>query len=77
MKNEVRNVVSDADGVKDIWSWYSGRRLLCKLYRTFPAPAMGARFTVYGQASHADMLDDWHCSLQKRVMSRLIQIRQH
>ena len=28
------------------WSCHSGRRLLCKLCRTFPPPTMGARFTV-------------------------------
>ena len=32
---------------------------------------------VFGQAGHADLLDGWRCFLQKRVMSRLIQVRQH
>ena len=27
-----------------------------------PAPSNGARFTVLGQASQADPLDDWRCS---------------
>ena len=27
------------------WSCHSGHKLLCKLCRTFPPPAMGARFT--------------------------------
>ena len=40
-----------------------------------PAPAMGARFTFLEQAGHADPLDGWHCSSQKRAMSRLIQVR--
>ena len=38
---------------------------------------MGARFTVFGPAGHADPMDDWRCSSQKRVMSRLIRVRQH
>ena len=29
------------------WSCHSGLRLLCKLCRTSPPPAMGARFTVF------------------------------
>ena len=29
------------------WSCQSGPTLLCKLRRTFPPPAMGARFTVF------------------------------
>ena len=29
-------------------SCHSGHKLLCKLCRTFPPPAMGARFTVFG-----------------------------
>ena len=45
--------------------------------RTFPPPAMGVRFTVFGQAGHADPLDGWRCSSQKWVISRLIQVRQH
>ena len=28
------------------WSCHRGHKLLCKLCRTFPSPAMGARFTV-------------------------------
>ena len=31
----------------------------------------------FGQAGHADLLDGWRCFSQKRVMSRLIQVRQH
>ena len=30
------------------WSCHSGFKLLCKLCRTSPPPAMGARFTVFG-----------------------------
>ena len=59
------------------WSCHIGHKQLCKLCRTFPPPSMGVRFTVFGQAGHADPLDGWHCSSQKRVMSRLIQVRQH
>ena len=29
------------------WSCHSGHKLLCKLCRTFPPPAMGARFTFF------------------------------
>ena len=47
-----------------------------KLCRTSPPPAMGARFTVFGHAGHADPLDGWRCCSQKRVMSRPIQVRQ-
>ena len=58
------------------WSCHSGLKLLCKLCRTSPPPAMGARFTVFGHAGHADPLDGWRCCSQKRVMSRPIQVRQ-
>ena len=59
------------------WSCHSGLKLRCKLCRTFPPPAMGARFTVFwGHAGHADPLDGWCCFSQKRVMSRPIQVRQ-
>ena len=58
------------------WSCHSGFKLLCKLCRTSPPPAMGARFTVFGHAGHADPLDGWRCCSQKRVMSRPIQVRQ-
>ena len=30
-----------------------------------------------GQAGHADPLNGWRCFSQKRVMSRIIQVRQH
>ena len=39
------------------WSCHSGLKLLCKLCRTSRPPAMGARFTVFGHAGHADPLD--------------------
>ena len=35
------------------WSWHSGHKLMYKLCRTFPLPAMGARFTLF--------LANWHC----------------
>ena len=34
------------------------------------------RATLFGHAGHADPLDGWRCSSQKRVMSRPIQVRQ-
>ena len=58
------------------WSCHSGFKLLCKLCRTSPPPAVGTRFTVFGHAGHADPLDGWRCCSQKRVMSRPIQVRQ-
>ena len=33
---------------------HSGYKLLCKLCRNLPPPAMGARFTVFRQSDHAD-----------------------
>ena len=51
------------------WSCHSRYKLLCKLCRTHPPPAMGT--------GHADPLDGWRCSSYKRVMSRQIQVRQH
>ena len=58
------------------WSCHSGLKLLCKLCRTSPPPALGARFTDFGHAGHADPLDGWRCCSQKQVMSRPIQVRQ-
>ena len=58
------------------WSCHSGLKLLCKLCRTFPPPAMWARFTVFWHAGHADPLDGWRCCSHKRMMSRQIQVRQ-
>ena len=58
------------------WSCHSGFKLLCKLCRTSPPPAMGARFIVFGHAGHADPQDGWRCCSQKRVMSRPVQVRQ-
>ena len=48
-----------------------------QIMSNLPAPAMGARFTVFGHAGHADPLDGWRCCTQKQVMSRPIQVRQH
>ena len=53
-----------------------GFKLLCKMCRHLPLPAMDARFTVFGKDGHADPSDGWRCSLLKRVMSRQIQVRQ-
>ena len=36
-----------------------------------------AGLPFFWQDGHADPLDGWHCSLQKQVMSRLIQVQQH
>ena len=59
------------------WSCHSGHKLLCKFCRTFLPTALGvARFTVFGQSGHANPLDGCRCSSQKRVMSKLIQVRQ-
>ena len=35
------------DTVYKRWSSHSGHKLLCKLCRTLPSPAMGARYTVF------------------------------
>ena len=35
----------------------------------------GPNLPFFGQAGHADPQDGWRCFSQKRVMSRLIQIR--
>ena len=45
------------------WRCHSGHKLLCKLCRSLLPPAM------------AGSLDGWRCSSQKRIMSRLIQVR--
>ena len=58
------------------WSCHSELKLLCKLCRTSPPPAMGPDLPFFGQAGHADPLDGWRCCSQKRVMSRPIQVRQ-
>ena len=36
------------DTVYKRWSCHIGHKLMCKLCRTFPPLAMGARFTVFG-----------------------------
>ena len=36
---------------------WSCHKLLCKLCRNLQPPAMGARFTIFGQAGHAEQLD--------------------
>ena len=57
------------------WSCHSSHKLLCKLCRTLPLPAI-LFLIFFRQVGHADLLDGWRCSSQKRMMSRLIQIRQ-
>ena len=52
------------DTVYKRWSCHSEFKLLCKLCRTSQPPAMGARFTVFGHAGHADPLDGWRCCSQ-------------
>ena len=54
------------------YKWWSGHKLLCNLCKTFPPD-----LPICGQASLAEPLDGWRCFSQKRVMSRLIQVRQH
>ena len=44
---EMRGVGGSNDTAYKRWSCYSGLKLLCKLCRTSPPPAMGARFTVF------------------------------
>ena len=39
------------------WICHSGLKLLCKLCRTSPPPAMGDRFTVLGHAGQANPLE--------------------
>ena len=58
------------------WSCHSELKLLCKLCRTSPPPAMGPDLPFFGHAGHVDPLDGWCCCSQKRVMSRPIQVRQ-
>ena len=58
------------------WSCHSGLKLLCKLCRTSPPPAMGPDLPFFGHAGHADPLNGWRCCSQKQVMSRSIQVRQ-
>ena len=46
--NEEENgVMAPNDTAYKRWSCHSGLKLLCKLCRTSPLPAMGARFTVF------------------------------
>ena len=55
------------------WSCHSGHKQLCKLCRALPPPAIGARFTVFlGKLAMRTV----RCSSQKRLMTRLIQVRQ-
>ena len=58
------------------WSCHSGLKLLCKLCRTSPPPAMGPDLPLFWACGHVDPLDGWRCCSQKRVMSRPIQVRQ-
>ena len=68
-------VVAPNDTAYKRWICHSGLKLLCKLCRAFPPPAMRARFTVF-LFGHADPLDGWRCCSQKQGMSRPIQVRQ-
>ena len=45
VENETRQATNDTAYKQ--WSRHSGLKLLCKLCRTSPPPAMGARFTVF------------------------------
>ena len=53
------NTVAPNDIANKRWSSHSGYRLLCKLCRTLPPPAMGARLPFFWQAGH---VDGWRCS---------------
>ena len=57
MDEEVQQAPNDTAYKR--WSCHSGHKLLCKLCRTLPPPAMGARYTVFWQTDHADV---WRCS---------------
>ena len=50
------------------WGCHSGLKLLCKLCRTSPPPAMGPDLPFFGHAGHADPLNGWRCCAQKRVI---------
>ena len=39
------------------WSCHSALKLLCKLCRTSPPPAMGSDLSFFGHAGHADPVD--------------------
>ena len=48
-----------------------------QIVANIPAPSNGGpSYRLFGQAGHADLLDGWRCSSQKRVISRLIHVRQ-
>ena len=47
-----------------------------QIVTTPPTPSKGDPIYYFGHAGNADSLDDWHVSLKKRAMSRLIQVRQ-
>ena len=44
------------------YSCHDSYKQSCKLCQNHLPLAMGARFTVFGQAGHADPLDGWCCS---------------
>ena len=44
---ETQTVTAPNDTAYKRWSCHSGLKLLCKLCRTSPPPAMGVRFTVF------------------------------
>ena len=43
----IRKQLQTNDTAYKRWSCHSGRKLLCKLCRTSPPPAIGARFTIF------------------------------
>ena len=47
-QQQQKNWTAPKDTAYKRWSCHSGHKLLCKLCRTFPPPAMGARFTILG-----------------------------
>ena len=49
-----------------------------RIVSNLPSPSNGGPiYRFFGQAGYADPLDGWRWSSQKRVMSRLILVRQH
>ena len=57
--------------------YYMGVKRVDIIGSKLPAPNNVGPITVFGQAGHADPLDVGRCPSQNRVMSVLIQVRQH
>ena len=48
MTGLINDIVAPNDTAYKQWSCHSGYKLLCKLCRNLPSPAMGAQFPVFG-----------------------------